>query len=90
MAAVVLGALSGLAGLVAAWLWYQASAVPITPPWQSHERAPVDPVQNTAGWTFASIAALDEGARLNKRAALWTAVSVALAAAQSLLSAFAG
>ncbi|WP_025100353.1 hypothetical protein [Burkholderia sp. A1] len=79
------------AGMIAAFWWYRASEVGVDPAWSKHEGGfePVDALQSQAGWLVGLLQAADVSARLNQRAAQWTAVSVLLTGFASLLGLFA-
>lgn len=63
-------------GLLAAGYWLLASRVDAIPVWG--DREPVDPVMSQAGWIAGLLQASSESARLNRRAAVLTAVAVVL------------
>jgi len=68
------------AGLYSAWLWYLSSKVEIIPIWAKHgqiEPPGAGSASNT-GWIIGILEASGEAAKHNKRAALWTAVSILL------------
>lgn len=69
-------------GLLAAWDWFRASRVQPKPNWRVE---PVVPKLADMGWTTATLEAFEKAGRLNARAALWTALSVALGASSSLV-----
>jgi hypothetical protein len=87
-ASVGLALLATVAGLVAAFYWYRSSKVGITPIWGGLE--PVNPLFSQMGWMAGLMQTFAESADLNKRAALWTAVSVALAAGSSFFGLIVG
>jgi hypothetical protein len=91
---IAFAAMAFLTGLTAAWYWYGSSKVAIDPGWRSpaNPSGPMEPVEPEAqqmAWTAATLKALNEAAALNKVAASWTAVSVALNAASAILGALA-
>lgn len=74
------------AGLRAAQLWYRASKVQFMPLWEKNGQIePVDPHLSQAQWIVALLQTADKSGELNRSAALWTAWSVALSAATTLL-----
>lgn len=79
-------ALTFVTGITAAVYWYQSSRIPATPTWKIE---PGDQQLSQAGWVAGTLEALSASARLNSRAAIWTALSVALAAFSSLIGFFA-
>jgi hypothetical protein len=81
---IALAALALGFGLLAAWFWYLASKVETLPPWSAPGRIePVIPEFSQSGWISGLLTAGQENARLNKLAAFWTAVSVAIRAASN-------
>jgi hypothetical protein len=77
-----------LTGLRAAHLWYRASQIQITPAWVKDGRIePVAPGQSQVEWTNAIIQAANNSADMNRKAAIWTAVAVALSTMSGLLGA---
>lgn len=93
MVAFVLGLAGGAFGLLAAFYWFEASAINVVPPWaegkppdQVHE--PLDQLLSAQGWIAATVIAAQEGGRLNKRAALWSAAAAATGAASGLVGTF--
>jgi hypothetical protein len=70
--------------MVAGWYWYQAGAVTYYPDWTTEKPKPVD--QNLAQIILnsAMMDGMAKAARLNKTAALWTALSLALGAAANI------
>jgi hypothetical protein len=84
---IFLAIIALVSGLIAAWYWYKSSKVPIDPGW-SGPTEPVVPEQQQMDWTVAILKATREVADLNKTAALWTALSVAFAAASTIVGAF--
>ncbi|WP_418646929.1 hypothetical protein ACNQFN_15650 [Thauera butanivorans] len=73
-------------GMLAAWYWFKASRVKIDPGWDRNGL--VEPGIHSAAqdaWMAALIRATADSARLNKVAAIWTAVAVALNALAGLV-----
>lgn len=70
-------------GLASAYYWYRASLVKITPAWKLEIEG--DREKNMMGWVTGNMIAFRESGILNKRAALWTAVTVSSGAISSLL-----
>ena len=70
-------------GFIAAYYWLQASRVPIIPEWGPIE--PGDERYAHSGITAGIMKAFSESSKLNQKAALWTGVSVGLAAAAGLI-----
>lgn len=77
VAALVLVFFGFATGLYAAFWWLKASRVQIDPKWGPLGE-PVDPVASNADWIGAALDSASKSADLNRRAALWTAASVAL------------
>lgn len=92
-AGIALAVLAMISGLVAAWHWRQSAKVPVDPGWGfpggGHAIEPVDQDASNTGWIVALIAAGNAAADLNRKAATWTAVSVAMGALASFVSVFA-
>ena len=85
-----LAILAGITGVIAAIYWYQSSRVPIDPIWPDGPVGLMEPGEHDAsqdGWVAGMMQASTRAAQLNAKAALWTAGSVLLAAAASILSA---
>lgn len=78
--ALVVGTL--ISGLWAAWCWYKASNISVDPGWETE---PGDPLASQMDWTSGIIEAVLLSARLNKVAALWTAITVMLGAICSIM-----
>jgi len=73
-------------GLISAGYWYLASRVEIVPLWQKLGiPEPVLQELRESGWTHGIIEAGANTARLNKIAAVWTAVAVLLGSISALL-----
>ena len=81
-----------ITGMVAAWIWYQSSLIQYHPNWglpgTGNPIEPVDEEQKQADINYALQNGLNEASRLNKNAALWTAISVFLNCLVALLSIF--
>jgi hypothetical protein len=86
LATIVLAAMALITGLLASWKWYEASKIHPKPNWKIE---PVVPTLRHMGWDAATLEAFQKAGELNARAALWTAVSVALSALSSILGGFA-
>ena len=80
---IVLGVVGFFFGLIAAYYWYKSSTIDVIPAWRTE---PADTLQSEIGWNAATMNAITESARLNKRASLWTAGSVVLTAASSFVA----
>jgi len=82
-----------ITGLIAAWHWYRSSRIMVDPGWtEPGEPGPTEPVSERRQhreWTSATIAAFHDAAALNKTASFWTAGSVALGAASTIVGALA-
>ncbi|WP_149534167.1 hypothetical protein [Tardiphaga sp. P9-11] len=73
-------------GLISAGYWYLASRVEIAPLWQKlGTPEPVVQELRESGWIHGIIEAGTESARLNKIAAIWTAVAVFLGSVSAFL-----
>jgi hypothetical protein len=81
-ACVGLALVAACTGLVAAVYWYRSSRVPITPTWTTE---PGETGEAQMGWTVGTMKAFCLSSRLNAKAAIWTAVSVGLAAVSSIV-----
>lgn len=84
-----LAILAGITGVVAAIYWYRSSKVPIDPMWPKGAFGLMEPVEredSQEGWIVGMLQASARVADLNAKAALWTAGSVLLAAAASIVS----
>ncbi|WP_186128596.1 hypothetical protein [Burkholderia gladioli] len=84
-----LAVITAFVGFYAAKLWLQSSKVPIVPTWAKYggiEQAGGE-AQSNGGWIAGIIEASEEAARLNQRAARWTAVSVGLGAITTIIGA---
>ncbi len=81
---LVLATAACATGLVAARLWRKSSEVQIDPGWQPPGTGgPIElngEAAQAIGWSVATIQAFNAVADLNRKAALWTAVSVTLSA----------
>lgn len=92
--AVILSVLAFGTGLVAAYYWYRSSQIQPDPGWrvgppspELTDLRPIEPLDleaKNSGRVLAAVQAFSESAELNKRAAIWTAVSVAFAAISSI------
>jgi hypothetical protein len=78
---VTLAVASLFTGLFAAWKWYAPSKIHPKPNWTFE---PVEPVLKDMGWDSAT-----KAGQLNSSAAFWTAISVALASASSIVGSLA-
>lgn len=74
-------------GLAAARDWYEASQICPVPAWG--DREPVDPHLSQMGWIVGMLNAASESGRLNRRAALLTAVAVVLSTGSGVAGLFA-
>lgn len=81
---ILLGALGGISGLVAARYWLKSSKIPALATGGGFE--PLETEDKALGWALGSIEAFTESSTLNRKAARWTAISVLL----STLSCFTG
>jgi hypothetical protein len=75
---LILAVLSAVAGVWAAREWYLASRVDFVPHTYVDGKLIELPSSDTAEWLKSLRLTLKEPGQLNKRAALWTAASVAL------------
>lgn len=84
---LVLAVAAFITGLLAAGYWYKASRVTADPEWgRNGEYRPVTHSMEQDAWIAVLIQSASESARLNKIAALWTAVAVALNALATLIA----
>lgn len=82
---IALAFVTMVVGLKAAWEWYKASKVTITPDWPVE---PGDSQLSEMGWLAATMKAINTSSDLNKTAAIWTAIAVCLGAISSFISVF--
>lgn len=83
---IFLAIIAFAAGLRAAQLWHQASRVQIEPLWAQNGRLePVDPVAAQSEWLVGIFQASNASGDLNRRAAKWSAIAVALSTAATLV-----
>jgi hypothetical protein len=78
-----------VSGLVAAFYWYQSSIVKADPGWTRDNQEPVVQELKQMAWNSAILAASTTSADLNKTAALWTALSVALGGVANIVGSLA-
>jgi len=71
-----------ITGLKAAWLWHKASEDFVVPCWGDNE--PGDAQASMDGWIASTLAAFQQSAKLNRKAAVWTAAAVVSGTACSL------
>jgi hypothetical protein len=76
-------------GLIAAFYWYQSSIVKPDPGWSVENPEPVVPEIKHMVWNSAILTAVTTAADLSKIAAIWTALSVALGGAASIVGSLA-
>ncbi|MFG1250279.1 hypothetical protein [Xanthobacter flavus] len=86
----VFGFASAVSAFVAAFFWFRASAVPVSPSWAigdlpSSLSEPVDQNQASNGWIVGVVSALQDSGKLNRRGALWSGIA-ALTAGLSILA----
>jgi len=89
VAEIAIAILAFVTGLVAARYWYRASKITADPGWGPNGLA--EPGVHSAAqdaWITAMLKSASESARLNKIAALWTAMAVALTGISSIAAAF--
>lgn len=74
-------------GVYAARLWYLSSKLYVRPIWEKCGgiEPPGAGSASNSGWIAGILEANSESAELNRRAALWTAVSVGLSAAVTVI-----
>jgi hypothetical protein len=98
---LILSAAGFALGLLSAYFWLKASEVSVSPAWElefprdviarSPDKSENDVVHNNImGWVTGVMAAFKKSGELNRRAAIWTAVTVAVTSFASLLSSIAG
>jgi hypothetical protein len=74
-------------GLWAAWQWFAASK--IEPEiWTHPSGVPLGPEEGRDAMMAATLSAMQASSKLNKRAALWSCMAVAIDTAGSVLSTF--
>jgi hypothetical protein len=86
---LIFAVLAAITGFFAAYFWYEASKVDYVPIEQRGNQIGRVPESDTAVWLQAVKLVIKRSAELNKAAAVWTAVSVALAAVSGLVGALA-
>ncbi|WP_206998998.1 hypothetical protein [Trinickia mobilis] len=76
-------------GVYAARLWHQASKIDVIPTYALYGQ--IEPVgdasSSAADWIDGLLRASQESSNLNRKAALWTAISVGLGAITTVISA---
>ena len=82
---LTLAVFAAVTGLIAAYYWYRASKVNYVPIEQVGNQLRKVPESDTAAWLHAIKLIVERSGELNKAAALWTAVSVALAGVSGLV-----
>jgi hypothetical protein len=83
IASIALSLLGLVFGLIAAYYWFAASRVVITPIGRMESG---DPQLNTMGWVVANMDAFSRSGALNKLAAVWTAATVLVSTFASVCS----
>lgn len=78
----ILNVAGAVTGMLAARYWYQSCKVPIQPSWSTE---PGDSQVSQMGWMTGIMNASTKAAKLNAIAAGWTAVSVVLFVASTLV-----
>ena len=89
---ILLAVAALITGLVGAFYWYQSSIVPIDRWGREEHPVPFAPHEHqTANTLYVAgmLEAAHQTARLNMKAARWTAVAVVLSAASSIFSSLA-
>ena len=81
---LIVAALACGTGLWAAYLWWQASRIPVVPVWQVE---PGETMASMEGWIVATMDAFGKSGVKNASAAFWTGGSVALSGLSALLGA---
>lgn len=81
--------LAAIFGIVAAYKWYVASKVDFRPFVEINGKIVEVPTSDTQAWINAIRRSMGKSGNFNQQAALWTALSVGLAAVSGLLAAFA-
>ncbi|WP_296615513.1 hypothetical protein [Sphingomonas sp.] len=78
---------SFVAGMRAAILWYRASKVNVAPIWEHDGQIePIDPTRASQHLIIATYQTMQQSSALNRRAAVWTALSVVAGAASTLIA----
>jgi hypothetical protein len=97
----ILSAAGFVLGLLSAYFWLKAGEVSVSPAWELElprdviARSPSKSVNdvvhnNIMGWVTGVMRAFKKSGELNRRAAIWTAVTVAVTSFASFLSTIAG
>lgn len=81
---LIVAAVACVTGLCAAYLWWQASRIPVDPVWYVE---PGETIGSMQGWIAAMLEASGKSSAKNARAAIWTGISVALSGLVALLGA---
>jgi len=86
---IAIAILAAVTGMVAAGYWYRASRITADPGWGPNGLArPGIHSAEQDGWIVAMLQSASESAHLNKIAALWTAVTVALTGISAIVASF--
>ena len=86
---LLLSSATAISALTAAWYWYLSSRPApemVEPPLASISDHPAQHIMEAQVNTYSIKAALAEASRLNKKAALWSAVAAALGGITAILS----
>ncbi|MEO9169068.1 MAG: hypothetical protein ABI230_11750 [Aestuariivirga sp.] len=84
---IILSLFAFLTGSLAAYFWYKASKVPVVPVYEQLGGSGFEPIGGSQmDWIVGLLQATHESARLNKIAAIFTAVSVFSGSLMSALS----
>lgn len=81
---LIIAVLACVTGLRAAYLWWQASRIPVNPAWIVEPGETTDSLQ---GWVAAMLEASFRSSKKNARAAVWTGVSAGLSGLTALFGA---
>lgn len=75
-----------VSGLIAAVRWYQSSSANNYPDWTWNNPEPVDSELRQLELNVAMLTGMQRAASLNKAAAFWTALSIAIGTAANVIS----
>lgn len=88
LAAIAFAVLAFCIGLRAAYLWHKASKVNVIPMWETDGRIePVDIALGHQVWITAILKTAEKSGKLNREAAIWTAIAVLVSTLSSVIGA---
>jgi hypothetical protein len=84
LASIFFAFASATAGFFAAYYWYRASQINISPAWELDPRG--DRERNIMGWVTGNMIAFTKSGKMNRYAALWSAIAATFAGTSALVS----